>query len=192
MANYKPKALNDEGTMIRTGKVRLSYPHLFEKYDKSDKYQCQLIIDKKDKATVAMIEAAIKAAKLAGKSSKWGGKIPGNLRSPLNDADAMDEPQEEYEGCYLMNAKTNRRPDVYDVPSGAKGRPDELYDEDEIYAGCYVRASLTFYPYDNSGAGVAVLLNWVQKLEDGERLGGGSVTKDSDFDDETEDDDLLG
>jgi len=192
MSNYKPKTLNDDGTMIRTGMVRLSYPHLFEKYKKSDKYQCQLIIPKEDKATVTAIKGAIDAAKKNGKTSRWSGKIPGNLRNPLNDADAMEETPEEFAGCYLINAKTNRRPDVYDVPSGAKGRPDELYDEDEIYAGCYVRASITAYPYDNSGAGVAFLLNWVQKLEDGERFGGGSVTKDSDFDDDAEDDDLLG
>ena len=58
---YKAKMLTD--TKVVTGKVRLSFPHLFEKYDKSDKYQCQLLISKDDKDTIGVIKKAIEAAK---------------------------------------------------------------------------------------------------------------------------------
>ena len=71
---YKAKLITD--TKARTGKVRLSYPHLFEKYEKSGKYQCVLLIDKKDKDTISVLKKAIEAAKEQGKSEKcW--KIPG-------------------------------------------------------------------------------------------------------------------
>lgn len=180
---YKAKLMTD--TKVRTGKVRLSYPHLFEKYDKSDKYQCQLIIDKDDKDTFACIKKAIENAKADGKSSKWGGKIPGGLRNPLNDGDAIDEGGEVYENTYYVNAKSTRKPQVVDLDR------DDIFDPEEVYAGCYVRATIVFFPYDNSGAGVGVLLNNVQKLDDGERLGGGAASADTDFADD-EDDDLMG
>jgi hypothetical protein len=50
-----------------------------------------------------------------------------------------------------------------------------IIDPSEFYSGCFGRASVTFYPYNASGSkGIACGLNNIQKLEDGERLGGGS------------------
>jgi len=46
-------------------------------------------------------------------------------------------------------------------------------DPSEFYSGCYGRASITLYAYDTSGSkGIAAGLNNVQKLEDGNKLGG--------------------
>lgn len=183
---YKAKQLTD--TKIVTGKVRLSFPHLFEKYDKSDKYQCQLLISKDDKDTLGVIKKAIDAAKEIGKTEKWGGNVPGNFASPLHDG-ADKEDEEVYGNVYYISAKNGqRKPQVVDLDR------DEIYDEDEVYAGCYVRASLSFFPYNQSGNGVGCILNHIQKLEDGERLGGGASSAADDFDDDGEDveDDLLG
>jgi hypothetical protein len=56
-----------------------------------------------------------------------------------------------------------------------------ILDPDEVYSGCYGRASLTFYAYNQQGSkGIACGLNNLQKLEDGERLGGVSSAA-SDF-----------
>ena len=174
-------------TKVKTGKVRICYVHLFEKYDKSDKYQARFLIDKEDKETLNCIKKAIEAAKADGKTRLWGGKLPGSYRGPLCDGDAMEEPQPEYEGCYYLTAKTNRKPQVVDL------NRDDIFDDEEVYPGCYVRATLVFFPYNNEGKGVGVLLNNVQKLDDGERIGGGasSAAEDFDDDDELEDDDLL-
>jgi hypothetical protein len=58
---------------------------------------------------------------------------------------------------------------------------ESLFDQSEFYSGCYGRASLTFYPYNAKGSkGIACGLNNLQKLEDGEKLGGGSSAA-SDF-----------
>ena len=92
-------------------------------------------------------------------------------------------------GCYYLTAKTSRKPQVVDLDR------DDIFDEEEVYPGCYVRATLVFFPYNNEGKGVGCLLNNVQKLEDGERIGGGAASAAEDFDDEDdledEDDDLM-
>ena len=62
-------------------------------------------------------------------------------------------------------------------------------DATEVYSGCYGRLTLNFYAYNaNGNKGVAAGLGNVQKLEDGEPLGGFTRAED-DF---TAEDDFLG
>ena len=175
---YKAKILGNDGIEMQTGKVRLSFPHLFEKYDKSEKFQCVLLIDKEDKLTIGTIKKAIEAAKEMGKSDKWGGKIPKDLDSPIHDGDNSD--YDGYEDHYYLSAKSTRQPKVTDETG------DEIFDQDDIYAGCYVRAVIKFLPYNNSGKGVCCILERIQKVDDGDPFGGSGG---SDFEDEEEDDD---
>jgi len=57
-----------------------------------------------------------------------------------------------------------------------------ILDPDEVYSGCYGRVNVNFYPYDWNGTrGIAAGLNHVQKLADGERLGGGGPTVEKAF-----------
>lgn len=179
---YKAKILGTDGNEMQTGKVRLSFPHLFEKYDKSDKYQCVLLIDKDDKATIGVLKKAVEAAKELGKTTKWGGRIPKDLDSPIHDGDSSE--YDGYEDHYYVSAKSTRQPKVTDETG------DEIFDQDDVYAGCYVRAVIKFLPYDNSGKGVCCILERIQKVDDGEPFGssGGSNFED----DEDEDDDDLG
>ncbi len=185
MGKYKAKLITD--TKVRTGMCRLSYPHLFERYGESGKYQCVLLIDKSNKDTLSVVKRAIENAKEQGKQEKWKGKIPGNYKSPLHDGDDVSE-RAGYEGCFYLSAKNgNRRPQVVDLDM------EEIVDAEDVYAGCYVRASITFFPYNTNGNGVGVVLNHIQKIAEGESLGGDISTADDDFgDDEDEDDDLLG
>jgi len=41
---------------------------------------------------------------------------------------------------------------------------------EEFYPGCYARASVTPFAFDNIGKGIALGLNHIQKIKDGERL----------------------
>ena len=41
---------------------------------------------------------------------------------------------------------------------------------EEFYAGCYARASVTPFAFNNIGKGIALGLNHLQKLKEGERL----------------------
>ena len=175
MANVKAKRT---GTKVTTGKVRLSYAHLFEPHSiegNEPKYSVSVIIPKSDKETIKAINEAIAEAKEQGKG-KWNGKVPGNLKTPLRDGDVDREDDEAYAGCYFLNANSKNKPGVVD----ADVQP--ILDTTEVYSGCYARLTLNFYAYNaNGNKGIAAGLGNVQKLADGEPLGGFSRAED-DFD----------
>ncbi|BFL15915.1 hypothetical protein K190097F3_14160 [Enterocloster clostridioformis] len=59
-----------------------------------------------------------------------------------------------------------------------------------MYSGVYGRASISFYAFNSSGnRGIACSLNNLQKIADGEPLGGKSRAEDDFADDE---EDFLG
>lgn len=170
-----------KGTKVVTGVVRLSYVSIFKAKQFGEgqdaKYSLCLLIPKKDKKTIREIEEAIEAAKELGKDSKWGGKIPKNLKTPLRDPDEEDERDgAEYENMLFMNASSKRRPGIVDENC------EEILDADEVYSGCYGRVSLNFYAFNSNGnKGVAVGLNNVQKLQDGDKLGGDTEAAEAEF-----------
>ena len=172
-------------TKIITGMVRFSYANVWEakSINGSDpKYSVSLIIPKEDKVTLKKIKTAIDEAKKEG-VVKLGGKIPANLKTPLRDGD-VDRPDDEAdENSYFVNANSNMKPGIVD-----KG-VQPILDQSEFYSGCYGRASLTFYAYNaNGNKGIACGLQNLQKLEDGEPLGGRTIAED-DF--EVVEDDFL-
>ena len=177
-------------TKVITGKVRASFVHIFEPHVMKEgdpkKYSCSLIIPKSDTKTVRAIQAAIEEAKQNG-ISKWGGKIPPNLKMPLRDGD-IDRPDDAaYADSYFINASSQERPGIVD----RKRVP--ISDPLAIYSGCYVRASVNFYPFSvNGNRGIAAGLSNVQLWSDGEPLNGRMRAEDE-FDalDEVDDDDFL-
>lgn len=185
---------NKPNTKVITGKVRFSYLHVWQPEaigDSDDKkYSVSLIIPKDDKETVKKINEAIKAATAAGKDSKFSGKVPSNLKLPLRDGDADRPDDEAYKNAYFLNASCRTKPGVVDK------NLNPILDQDEVYSGCFGRASVTFYAFNTNGnKGIACGLNNLQKLTDGEPLGGRS-TAESDFGDgfkaiADDDDDLF-
>lgn len=183
------KARKKNDTSLLTGKVRLSYPHLFQptSFNGSDaKYSASFIIPKSDTETVTLIKEAIEAAKKLG-VEKFGAKFKTATKNPLRDGDTeRDDPN--YEGCYFINASSKNPVEVvgrYKDP--ATGKPIPLA-ETEAYPGCYVQALINFYPFDTAGnRGIAAGLGPIRKVEEGERLGGGytagEVFDDDDFED---------
>ena len=182
-------------TKVVTGIVRLSYVHLFEPWSgqpgQDPKYSVCLLIPKSDKRTLAKIKAAIEAAKERDKG-KWGGKVPANLKISLRDGDAAlesgEREGEEYAGHYFMNVSSKQRPGIVDA------FVQEIMDPYEVYSGCYARVSINAFGYNSNGnRGISFGLNHVQKIKDGEPLGGGRGKAEDDFTPyETDgDDDLL-
>ena len=166
-------------TKVITGKVRFSYAQVFEPTSVEEggtkKYSVSILIPKKDKKTLAKIQAAIELAMEEGKA-KFGGKIPKNLKTPLRDGDVDREDDENYEGHMFMNANSPRKPGLVDE------NLDPILDREDFYSGCYGRASVNFYAYNTSGnKGIACGLNNLQKTEDGERLSGGGASAEEDF-----------
>lgn len=185
MANIKAKRT---GTKVTTGKVRLSYIHLFEPYamdGQEPKYSTSVLIPKTDKETLMAIKEAIEQVKKEG-AAKWGGKVPATLKLPLRDGDAERPDDEAYANCYFLNANSKNKPGVVDQ------YVQPILDATEVYSGCYGRLTLNFYAYSASGnKGIACGLGNVQKLEDGEPLGGFTRAED-DFESVAAEDDFLG
>ena len=180
-----------QSTKVITGKVRLSYVNIFKARTFTEgadaKYSICILIDKKDKKTLAKINAAIEAAKEFGKSKCWNGTIPKNLKLPLRDGEEREDEVEEYEGVYFLNANSKDKPGIVDADC------NEILDSSEVYSGCYGKVSLNFYPFNSNGnKGVAAGLNNVQFLEDGEPLGAARASAEADFGNDDDDDDILG
>jgi hypothetical protein len=162
---------------VVTGKVRFSYAHVFQPASSIEggtpKYSVSIIIPKSDKDTIARLQKAFEDTKAAA-SAYFGGAVPKNLKGGLRDGDAeKDDPA--YANSYFINANSAQKPGVVDQDL------NPIIDSSEFYSGCYGRASITFYPYNAQGSkGIACGLNNVQKLEEGEKLGG-STTAAADF-----------
>lgn len=180
-------------TKVITGKVRFSYVNIFKsrafQAGQDAKFSVCLLIPKEDKKTIKAIRAAVDEAIQEGINSKWSGKKPANLKLPLRDGDAerADEAP-EYEGMYFLNCNSSQKPGIVDKDL------NEILDPDEVYSGCWGRASINFYPFNSNGnKGVGVGLNNIQKLKDDDRLGATRASAESDFggdDYEDEDDDF--
>ena len=167
----------NEGKIV-FGPCRLSYTHLFQKYEGQNgdgKYQTNVLIPKSEEKTVKAIRKAIENAKKAAIGAKWGGKEPKKLDEPLRDGDT-DKDDEVYEGHWYLNAKCNTRPGIVDKTM------TPIMDEEEVYSGMWAVVSVTFYGYDVSGnRGIACGLNNVMKFKDDAHLGG-RVSASADFD----------
>lgn len=192
------KAVIKNETKVITGKVRLSYANIFEpkSINGSDpKYSVSLIIPKEDKQQIKAIEEAIQNAierdktKLANKS----GKVPANLKTPLRDGDEDRPDDEVYAGCYFVNANSTKAPAVVSNEKDRTTGKAITLSEDDVYSGCYARVSINFYGFNTNGnVGVACGLGNIQKVEDGERLGGGSsAEEDFEFEEVDVEDDFL-
>lgn len=180
-----PKVIDNK---VVFGPCRLSYTHVFQKHsfdgdEKNAKYSTNILIPKSEKETVDALNKAIEAATKSAIASKWGGKKPKNLTSPLMDGDDKDD--EIYAGHWYLNAKCNTRPGIVDRDR------TPIMDEEEIYSGVWAIVSVTFFGFDvNVNKGVSCGLNNIMKFKDDEKLGGRASAENdfADIDDEDDDD----
>ena len=175
-------------TKVVTGVVRLSYEHVWEPASvngSNPKYSVSLIIPKSDTKTIAAINQAIDNAIRDG-AAKFGGKIPpkGALKLPLRDGDTERE-DEAYRDAYFINANSTTAPQIVDRSV------QPILDRSEVYSGCYARVSINFYAFNSNGnRGIACGLGNIQKVCDGEPLGGKTSAAD-DFATDLDDDFLA-
>lgn len=180
-------------TKVITGvNTRWSYANVWEPKAMEGgkpKFSVSLIIPKSDTVTVGKIKAAIEEAYRDGQSKLKGNakSVPAlsTLRTPLRDGDLERPDDPAYANAYFVNANSTSAPGVVDA------NRNEILDKSEVYSGCYGRASISFYAFNaNGNRGIACGLNNLQKIKDGEPLGG-RASAESDFATE-EDEDFLG
>jgi len=163
---------------VTTPVARLSFPAIwepqgFENRDGSKtepKFSVTLLFPRDADLT------AMKALAKAASDEKWPKGLPPNFRSPFRDGNEKEDTA-GYADMIYVKASSSRRPKVVDI------NVQEILDRDQVYAGCYVRASVNCYCYDQLGnRGVAFGLLNLQKVRDGEAFGITSKPED-DFSD---------
>ena len=177
-------------TKVITGvNTRWSYVNAWEPKSingGAPKYSVSLIIPKSDTKTLEKIRAAIQAAYEEGQSKLKGNgrSVPAlsALKTPLRDGDTERPDDEAYANSYFVNANSGTAPGIVDADR------NPILERSEVYSGVYGRASINFYAFNSNGnKGIACGLNNLQKIRDGEPLGGKSRAED-DFAEEDEDD----
>ena len=185
-------------TKVVTGKVRFSYVNVFHPQqrnaDEDPKYSVTLLIPKSDEATVKKILEAITEAAAQFRAKNGASSLPAKPTTTLHDGDGIRDGGDPYgsecRGCYVMTVSSKRKPVIVDAFR------NEIIDEEEVYSGCYGRASINFYGYNSHGKkGISAGLLSLQKLGDGEPLSmmGSADDFDDDFRDNTQEqvDDFL-
>lgn len=175
-----------ENTNIVLQNVRLSYVHILKPYardPKSDpKYQATILVPKSDTNAKAMIDQAIEAAKRNGLANKWQGAMPQRVPTPIHDGDGLTQNGAEFgpecKGHWVFTA------------SGAADKPVDVVDANvqpilratDVYSGMYANISINFFAYNHQGKkGIGCGLGPVQKVRDGEPLGGQAPSAKSVF-----------
>lgn len=168
-------------TKVITGvNTRWSYVNAWEPKSingGAPKYSVSLIIPKSDTKTLEKIQAAIQAAYEEGQSKLKGNgrSVPALsvLKTPLRDGDAERPDDEAYANSYFVNANSGTAPGIVDADR------NPILERSEVYSGVYGRASINFYAFNSNGnKGIACGLNNLQKIRDGEPLGGKSRAED--------------
>jgi len=178
---------------VITGKdTRWSYANVWEPKSingSTPKFSVSLIIPKTDVATVKKIKAAIEAAYHEGEAKLKGNSksVPALslIKTPLRDGDTERPDDPNYADSYFVNANSATAPGIVDADC------QPILTRSEVYSGVYGRASISFYAFNSNGnRGIACGLNNLQKLRDGEPLGG-RASAESDFADDDDDEDFL-
>lgn len=169
-----------ETTRVVTPEAMISYPFVWEPYAGKDgtdepKYSASFVFPQGTDLS------ALQRAALTAGLAKWGDKFKemlqlGQIRMPFRtDWAAKGYP----EGSTFINARSKNKPGIVLPTAGADGKPMELTDRDQLFAGCIVRASVTSFAYDRNGnKGVSFALNNIQYLRTGERLDNRVPAKD--------------
>lgn len=173
--------VNSNPMKVITGpNTRWSYANVWEAKSingGTPKFSVSLIVPKSDTRTVGKIKAAIEAAYHEGEARlKGNGKsVPplSAIKTPLRDGDTERPDDPAYANAYFINANAATAPGIVDADRNV------IITRSEVYSGVYGRASINFYAFNSNGnRGIACGLNNLQKIRDGEPLGGKSRAED--------------
>ena len=171
-------------TQMTTSEVRLSYVHLDAPYanpntNADPKYQVTVLMPKSDVQAKARLDAAYQAAVQKGVAEKWNGTMPPIIACSIHDGDGVrpstGEPfGPECKGHWVFTASSKNPVSLVDAGM------NPIVQKGELYSGCYARVCVSLFPYNTAGKrGIGIGLEAVQKLRDGDPLGGGVSVADA-------------
>lgn len=160
---YHPTAMNE------TAKKKYSLILLINPEEVKKDPEQQQKLD----ALVAAVEACCRETFKCGMKDLYKGKA---LTSPFRRSE--EKPDYMPPGHIFFKLSTVKKPDVVD---GLKNDIPE--DSNNFYSGCIAHCSYNCFAYDEGGnRGVSIGLNNVQKVADGEPMGGVKTSAQDDFD----------
>lgn len=116
-------------------------------------------------------------------------ELPANFKRAIRDGAEKADLAGYGEGTLFANLSSKMKPGLIDRTKG--GSP--ITDENEFYPGCYAIATVSAYSYDQGGGkGVALGLQNLMKVGDGDRLDSRTDAGDDFADDLDVDDDRWG
>lgn len=177
---------------VVTPVFRVSFPSVFEASSwegSAPKFEVTGLFDpskfsEKDKERWAAMQTLADDASME-RFKKNVKQLPGNFKKPFRDGAEKGDLMGFEEGKPFARMSSKMRPGLIDVDR------TPITNEDDFYPGCYARATVTAYAYDNVGKGVAFGLQNLQKVADGERLDSRTDASE-DFDDDLDDKWLTG
>lgn len=159
---------------VTTPEFRVSFPAVFEPsgmQGQEKKYSVTMLFDKKAQATpeykalVGLIRHAVE------EKFPDAAKRPKGLKNPLRNG--SEKELDGYEDTMFCTARSKTKPGLVDASLQAIISPEDFY------AGCYARATVNAFYYDQAGnKGVGLGLQNIQKLRDGEPFSGRSKAED--------------
>ena len=163
-------------TRLTTPVFRMSFPNLFKpsamdensvpKYGLCAVWTPSKFTEKDKKLWKEMLRALDAESQTAFKIP-WK-RLPSSFKTGLRDGAEKNHLGGFGEGTRFANLTSKMRPGVVDRDRNPISI--DLGNDDEVYPGCYCRATINVYSYNNKGKGVAFGLFNVQKIADGERL----------------------
>jgi hypothetical protein len=150
-------------TSVLTGMARLAFANVLKPAENLNgelKYSCVLLFAPDDPTIPLLKKAAGNAIK-----AKWGDKVPSSLRNPVRDGNEKE--WAGFPGHLYISPTSATRPGIVDQRAKPVDSPET------IYSGCWVRADVNAFAYDNKGnKGASFGLNNLQVLGDDDAFTG--------------------
>ncbi|MEF2552016.1 ssDNA-binding protein [Aurantimonas sp. A2-1-M11] len=189
------KFLDSTGTYMSPA-CRMMYASLFKKAPTAKgqtdvtKFKFQITILIPADADISVLEEAAEATK----QNKWTPAALKTKKVKLPILDTRDEPRlAEYaeDFPHMIRLKSNTRPGV---KTKAMADVNEADEPDEIYNGRWCRVTMQPFAYEVESAGVSFGLGNVQLLDHADKIAGGAVAAESEFEAVGEDEleDMVG
>ena len=172
---YIPASQGRDPTRVITSSyTRASYVHLSEPKSfggNPPKYGMAIIVQKSDTGTLELMSAAVQSAYWKGAEklrSSDGTLLPlDRIKTPIRDGDVERPNDPAYANAYFINVSSRKPPELVD------SHCNPITDPNEVRSGDWCRVSISAFAFSvNGNKGISFALGNVQKIADGEALGG--------------------
>jgi hypothetical protein len=184
MATTATATPGKKGSRLLTPKFRVSFPQVFEKSSYNNgtlRYSLTGLFYPKEFSEGDKLKWQAIRAKLAEVCQEFFKKDIKKMKEDRSFKIPFHKGDEKtYQGygdpdmVFFSMANSKRRPQILDV----NGNAITSENAEEFYAGCWARASVNPYAFDNIGKGLAIGLGNIKKLSDDDSFEGFTSAED--------------